>query len=151
MRIVLSWLFLALLAIIFITWKQTSILGFVKKFNAIIFSRSIYLVLIAVLATIIFFALRNNFMNGDALGFYEKFLRDVPSKGAHVTHDEMWDLYIHSRFWFLTNQRFNWGIELSYQVLSCLAGGVFIYFLLKYCYLLNKDFAVVLFALVASG
>lgn len=90
-------------------------------------------------------------MNSDAFGFYEKFLYDVPLKGARLTHDEMWDLYIHSRFWFITNQRFDWIIELSCQVLSCLAGGVFIYFLLKYCHILNKDHAIVLFALIASG
>jgi hypothetical protein len=58
---------------------------------------------------------------------------DVPARGFHATHDEMWELYVHSRFWFYTNAYFGWNVALSYQVLSCVAGSAFVYVLLTYC------------------
>ena len=59
--------------------------------------------------------------------------------GAHVIHDELWELYVHSRFWFYTHQAWGWSVAWSYQVLSSLAGGVFIYLLLTYCAVLMPD------------
>jgi len=83
--------------------------------------------------------------------FTEKLPRDVSLVGAHVTHDEMWELYIHSRFWFYTNARLEWSVIKSYQMLSCLAGGVFVFFALVLCWLLAPKRWFPLFALLVSG
>jgi hypothetical protein len=83
--------------------------------------------------------------------FAEKFARDVPLRGAHVTHDEMWELYLHSRFWFYTNRLFGWSVELSYQVLSSLAGGAFILLLMQYCTVMFPESPVLAFVICVSG
>lgn len=116
-----------------------------------LYSQNIHLVVLSALCVGIFFLLRSNYLNPDALEFEEKFLRDVPLLGAHVTHDEMWELYLHSRFWLFTSQRFGWGVVLSYQVLSVLAGGIFVFLLLKYCRLVQTQWALAFFMLVCSG
>lgn len=80
-----------------------------------------------------FFALRSWFINPDGALFPMKFMVDVPAIGFHATHDEMWELYVHSKFWRYANDQFGWSVTVSYQVLSCAAGAVFVYLLLTWC------------------
>jgi hypothetical protein len=63
----------------------------------------------------------------------------------------MWELYLHSRFWHYTNRLAGWSVTLSYQVLSSLAGGLFVLLLFLYSRLLVPRRALVLAGLVASG
>ncbi len=86
---------------------------------------------LSVLSFLAFFLLRNHFINLDGLAFTPKFIHDIPLRGSHVTHDEMWELYLHSRFWFLTDREFGWSVPFSYQVLSSLAGSVFVVMLVR--------------------
>jgi hypothetical protein len=106
---------------------------------------------LAVLAAVVFWTLRTRFLNPDGAALAHKFMTDIPWRGAHVTHDEMWELYLHSRFWLWTVQHFRWTVEYSYQVLSCLAGGVFVFLLLTYCRLLVSDRPLSAFLLMVSG
>ncbi|HAW52199.1 MAG TPA: hypothetical protein DCX54_07720 [Flavobacteriales bacterium] len=108
-------------------------------------------ILLSVFAVGIFFLLRNNFLNPDGVDFAEKFARDIPLYGAHVTPDEMWELYLHSRFWFYTNQYLGWSVQTSYQVMSCLAGGVFIFLLLTYSPRLYPESPFIAFMMCISG
>jgi len=78
------------------------------------------------------FLLRSWFINPDGALFPMKFMVDVPARGFHATHDEMWELYVHSRVWYYMNEYVGWSVVHSYQVLSSLAGGVFIYLLVAY-------------------
>lgn len=87
--------------------------------------------LMAVAAGSLMFLGRSNFVNPDGRSFATKFLADVPRYGAHVTHDEMLELYVHSRFWFYTHEWWGWSVESSYQVVSCLAGAAFVYAMLR--------------------
>jgi hypothetical protein len=87
---------------------------------------------LAALAVVVFVLLRSNSPNPDGVSYTEKLERDVPLYGAHLTHDEMWEFYIHSRFWLYTSKALGWSVERSYQALSCLGGGVFVYLLLTY-------------------
>ena len=77
-----------------------------------------------------FFLLRSWFINPDGALFPMKFLVDVPDKGFHATHDEMWELYIHSKFWLYANHHFGLSVVASYQVLSSAAGAVFVFLML---------------------
>lgn len=122
-----------------------------RRVNELVYSRAIHLVILALLAAGIFFALRSNFLNTDGAALTAKFEQDVPTLGAHVTHDEMWELYLHSRFWLLMNQQFGWSVILSYQVLSCAAGGILVFVLLKLSRFLDRDNALALFLLFCSG
>jgi hypothetical protein len=115
------------------------------------FDSSWFRILFSLSLVIVFFALRSHFINYDGRMFAEKFARDVPLHGAHVTHDEMWELYLHSRFWFYTNRIFGWNVELSYQVLSSVAGGAFILLLLYYCSVMFPERPVLAFAVCVSG
>ena len=99
--------------------------------------------LLAVLAALVFFKLRSFFINEDGLVFQEKFETDVPAIGAHVTHDEMWELYLHSRFWDHAQRLWGWSVPMSYQVLSSLAGGIFVFLLLLSQYRRDSGFLFV--------
>lgn len=116
-----------------------------------LYGKTIYLVIFAVVLTSVFFLLRNNFLNLDGQTFEASFQRDVPSRGAHVTHDEMWELYLHSRFWFYTNQYLGWDVAFSYQVLSSLAGGVFVVLLLLFSRRAFPENPLGLFLITVSG
>lgn len=89
-----------------------------------------FALLIAIIFAVIFFVFRSEFINADGEKFIWKFMQDIPEKGSHVTHDEMWELYLHSRFWYVTNRFLGWSVPFSYQIISSLAGGVFVYLLL---------------------
>ena len=118
----------------------------VRTFNSSWFRVGFSILLVAV-----FFLLRNRFINYDGSMFAEKFAQDVPLHGAHVTHDEMWELYLHSRFWFYTNRLFGWSVELSYQVLSSVAGGAFILLLMQYCTVMFPERPILAFVICVSG
>ena len=117
----------------------------------LIFNSTWFRVVFSLLLVTVFFLLRNRFINYDGQMFAEKFARDVPLHGAHVTHDEMWELYLHSRFWFYTNRLFGWSVELSYQVLSSVAGGAFILMLMYYCSVIFSERPVLAFVVCVSG
>ena len=86
-----------------------------------------------------FLGLRNQFVNPDGSAFSAKFHADVPAKGAHVTHDEMLELYLHSRFWYHTSRAFGWTVEYSYQFLSSVAGAIFVVVLLGFGWVAFHD------------
>ena len=108
-------------------------------------------VVISIGLSVLFFLMRNEFANVDALMFAGKFLEEIPEKGAYVTHDEMWEFYLHSRFWFYTHHYFGWSVKLSYQVVSSIGGGVFVFLLLTYWSILAPEKSLILFWLCASG
>ncbi len=108
-------------------------------------------VLVAVGFAAVFFALRTNCVNYDGMLFTSKFMQDVPLHGAHVTHDEMLELYLHSRIWFYANLLWGWSVPFVYQLLSSLAGGVFVYLLLGYARLLSVEHSASFFWLCLSG
>lgn len=116
-----------------------------------LFARPSLLVLVGSVAAVVFLLLRNGFLNPDGEALLWKLPEDVPTKGAHVTHDEMWELYLHSRFWFHTNRWFGWSVALSYQVLSAVAGAAFVALLLEYCRALAQSRALALFLVIVSG
>jgi hypothetical protein len=126
-------------------------LGSIRARAVRVFNSTWFRVGFAILLAAVFFLLRNRFINYDGSLFAEKFARDVPLHGAHVTHDEMWELYLHSRFWFHTNRLFGWSVELSYQVLSSVAGGVFIMLLMYYCTIVFPERPVLAFVICISG
>lgn len=149
--IIVTWLLLTTIAVLIYQRNRIRFFKIISKLQDKFYSHFILILLAATLATIVFFLLRNEYLNTDGIWFAEKFARDVPGKGAHVTHDEMWELYIHSRFWLYTNHYWGWTVNFSYQVLSSLAGGVFIFLLLYYCRRLLRDKALPLFLLIISG
>jgi hypothetical protein len=63
--------------------------------------------------------------------FTRKFEADVPRVGAHLTHDEVLELFLHSRSGTTTHQWGGWSVVFSYQVVSCLAGGALRYGMLR--------------------
>ena len=81
----------------------------------------------AVLSWPVFFLLRTNVLNEDGNMLTPKLEADVPLVGAHLTHDEMLELFLHSRFWNYTHRWWGWSVVFSYQVVSCAAGVVFVY------------------------
>ena len=79
----------------------------------------------------VFWALRTNWLNADGNMLTPKLEADVPRLGAHLTHDELLELFLHSRLWYYTHQWWGWSVVHAYQVASCTAGAVFIYALIR--------------------
>ena len=100
-----------------------------------------------------FLGLRNQFINPDGGAFSAKFHADVPVRGATVTHDEMLELFVHSRFWHYTSRAFGWSVEYSYQFLSAAAGGMFVVLLLYFSRLTMGDrrWVVLVLGVVSTG
>jgi hypothetical protein len=96
-------------------------------------------VLIALASGPVFFYLRTHVLNQDGTMLTPKFERDVPLLGAHLTHDELLELFMHSRIWYYTHRWWNWSVVYSYQVVSCVAGSLFVYGLLRLARRLAPD------------
>ncbi len=105
----------------------------------------------ALAACVLFFALRNEFLNLDAMTFTPRFTRDVPALGAHVTHDQMWEFYIHSRLWAMAHATLGWSVKLTYQVLSSAAGGLFVLLLMAFARRVAPGRPLAFVLLAASG
>jgi len=86
---------------------------------------------VAVAAWPIFFLLRTNVLNQDGNMLTPKLQHDVPLVGAHLSHDELLELFVHSRIWDYTHRWWGWSVVFSYQVVSCTAGVLFLYALLR--------------------
>jgi hypothetical protein len=81
---------------------------------------------IALLGVVLFLLLASNAPNPDGRALLEKIPRDVALYGAHVTHDEMLELYLHSRLYYYMNQLAGWSVADCYRVTSAVSGGVFL-------------------------
>src|SRR5581483_10894729 len=82
------------------------------------------LVVIAAGAYLVFFTLQTHFLNPDGRMFAYRF-RDIPAtNGFFATHDELLELYVHSRFWYYTHAWWGWDVPQSYRPLSCGAGAI---------------------------
>lgn len=88
-------------------------------------------VALALISWPLFFYLRTHVLNQDGTMLTPKFERDVPLLGAHLTHDELLELFLHSRVWHYTNRWWHWSVVFSYQVVSSVAGSFFVYGLLR--------------------
>lgn len=110
-----------------------------------------FLVYCALGSAMIFLLLRNGFINADGKGFPWKFRYDIPIRGAHVTHDEILELYVHSRFFYYMNRWMDWSCTFSYQFLSSVAGGAFVLFLLLYVRTVSPEAPFQYLFLILSG
>src|SRR5262249_22718181 len=88
-------------------------------------------VLAACVAGPVFYVLRTNWLNADGNMLTPRFAADVPRFGAHLTHDELLELFLHSRFWYYTHRSLGWSVVFSYQVISCAAGALFVYVIFR--------------------
>ncbi len=125
--------------------------GFLERLS----NRTKVLVLlgVGVYSFALFRGLRNEFINPDGGAFSAKFHADVPRRGATVSHDEMLELFIHSRFWHHTNRAFGWSVEYSYQFLSSVAGGIFVVVLVAFSWavLNGKRWTVLVLGVGSAG
>lgn len=106
---------------------------------------------IALAAAAVFFLLRNEFLNTDGQMFAGKFAHALRTGGTAVTHDEMWELYVHARLWIAAHAWWGWSVKLTYQALSAVAGGLFVLLLLEYCGLITTPRPGVGFLACVSG
>lgn len=83
--------------------------------------------LLAAASVIGFWFTRNHQENLDGSLLQQKIAAGVAANGSFVTHDEMLELYLHSRLWEMTNSAWGWDVAHTYRVVSCLAGGVAVY------------------------
>lgn len=77
----------------------------------------------------VFLILRSHAPNPDGIALLEKIPRDVASIGSHVTHDEMLELYLHSRVYHYANGLLGWSVAQVYAVVSAVAGGIYLFIL----------------------
>jgi hypothetical protein len=115
------------------------------------YSRKIHLLLAALALTALFYTFRSQLISDDTLHF----MNWMPNQAAHgITHvrfDEMFESNLHFEAYKLTNWLWGWNVQYTYNVISCLAGGIFIVFLLIFCRRLAGSKALALFAFLVSG
>jgi len=104
---------------------------------------------ITILFTLFFF--RSNTMNQDGQDLLWKIPADVNRIGAHVVHDEMLELCVHSVFWSTLNDLGNFSVVFSYQILSASSGLVFMLLLIKYAKESINSNQLLFVLLVSSG
>jgi hypothetical protein len=122
-----------------------------KVVNQFLFKRKTILIAIALLFLSLFLIFKNEFLNYDAKRISAYIEKNVLAKGAYISYDSMLVLFLHSKFWLLTNKAFGWQVILSYQVLSSFAGFMFILILLIFTAKLNPEYPLPLFFLIISG
>ena len=146
---------IAILSAIAIVATSTPLRGrcatLARRLQNALYARPTRSLVLALLSFLPFFLLRTGFINPDGQHHPSKIMSDVPRRGAHMMHDELWELYLHSRFWYYTNTFFDWTVTYSYQVMSAAAGVVFVWLLLRHCRNVERAQALVLAALVLSG
>lgn len=106
---------------------------------------------IAVTASTIFFLLRNEVLNTDGQMILGNFRRALRTGETVVTHDEMFEYYLHYRYWLVGREWWGWNVRLTYQTLSCAAGGMFVLLLLEFCRLVAPTRSWALFGLCLTG
>lgn len=82
------------------------------------------------LAVSLFFLVPNQALNADGAALLEKIPRDVSRFGAHVTHDEMLELYVHSKMYLILHERVGWSVADCYRFTSAISGGAVVLVLL---------------------
>src|SRR5262249_53861182 len=111
----------------------------------------IWLAALAIGAGIVFFVLQTHFLNADGKMFAWRF-RDIPAtNGAFITHEELLELYVHSRVWYYTHLWWGWDVPRSYRPVSCAAGAVFVWLLLRFARRQDRWFAVIFVPGMLSG
>ena len=96
------------------------------------YGKTVLSLAVSLFAVALFITFANMDVNRDGLRFATKIMQDVPARGYFANHDELLELYVHSRFWFYTQSWFGWSVLHSYQVLSALSGGFFVYLVLRF-------------------
>jgi hypothetical protein len=88
--------------------------------------------LVALAAFAFFFHFRSHFFNLDGLWLCVNIPKGVLRIGTYFTHDELLEEHVHSQIWIFTNSHFHWDVARTYQVVSALAGAVFVFLLLTF-------------------
>ncbi len=99
----------------------------------------------------VMFFFKSNTPNQDGQDLLWKIPTDVDRVGAHVVHDEMLELYVHSVFWNLANKLYDLSVASSYQILSVLSGTVFMLLLSRYTRETINSGKLLFMLLVSSG
>ena len=102
---------------------------------------------LAAASTVLFWCASTNRVNLDGLLLQQKFTDAAARTGAFVTHDEMLELYLHSRLWIILHAAWGWDVAQTYRATSCLAGGVAVFLVLG----LSRRFLPSRWPLVVAG
>ena len=79
---------------------------------------------VAAAVTVVCWAASSRRENLDGSLLQQKIADAVPRTGAFVTHDEMLELYLHSRLWAVMHATLGWDVAQTYRAASCVGGGV---------------------------
>ena len=79
---------------------------------------------VAASVTVVCWAASSRRENLDGSLLQQKIADAVPRTGAFVTHDEMLELYLHSRLWAVMHATLGWDVAQTYRAASCVGGGV---------------------------
>lgn len=130
--------------------RQNSVYVAAKTVSDALYARKHVQILLAIACVLLFFVLRNEFVNSDGIMYKWQIPVSLEEHGTHhIRVDEVWEFYVHSLLWkVMKSFSATWTVRLSYQVLSCLGGGVFIGLLLVYSRRLFPQFPLPFFLLM---
>jgi len=113
--------------------------------------RSLLYFACAFISFFLFYHYNSVFYNPDGIWYSYTFEKIVPLKTAFVKHDEMLELFCHSKLWYYTSLYLNWTVQQTYRFLSALAGAFFIPLLLIFSFKFVSKASYSFFALILTN
>ena len=99
----------------------------------------------------VFYALSNEFINPDGRLFQAAFSSASGRPDSVLTHDEIWEFFLHWKLWYWGSQHLGWTAAETYHIASSLAGAGFIFVLIALSHLLVPAHPTALFLAVTSA
>ncbi len=150
--IILLQLLIVILVIILLLRKSPDrLLIYWQKANEKISGSKVKPILFSLIFGIVCFVFSSRYANRDLRYFRIYYPEYSYSSTPFLMFDEMWESYLHHRFYIYTNDLFGWNVDLSMRVFACICAVVSIYLIFKIGKLLWPTQPLLPFLLMISG
>lgn len=145
-------LFMGILVIIAVIRKSPDqILLYWLKANEKISGSRTKPILLSLIFGIICFIFSSHYSNRDLRYFRIYYPEYASSNTPFLMFDEMWESYLHHRFYIYSNGLFEWNVDLSMRIFACICAVFSIYLIYKIGKLLWASKPLLPFLLMISG
>lgn len=150
--IILLQLLIVILALVYLFRKSPDrLLFYWQKVNEKITGSKVKPILFSLIFGIVCFVFSSRYANRDLRYFRIYYPEYSYSSTPFLMFDEMWESYLHHRFYIYTNDLFGWDVDLSMRVFACICAVASIYLIFKIGELLWPTRPLLPFLLMITG